>query len=264
MDHFVGISLRLGAKTGLDGLAWAIWKGQSHLNISWVSETARTSWMNIEGCDNAYTLYYKSKALAEEGFSAALGDMLRKLGADTSDETSKPDDVLPLEEGELPEFALPSWSADEADRFIRAKAFPPHGCAAGRIDGDPPKTFHLENLDQFERMCKQSKGQDEDDADEDDSYAKDTHFYSNVGGRCVKVTNGGHCNDLREVSKAVDLVPGVARGAAKRKMRMNEPLIGFNAAQYCTEALESGWLGVEGPFIKKFERKLAQICGLGS
>lgn len=93
------------------------------------------------------------------------------------------------------------------------------------------------------RIASQAGGEAEED-DSDEKYASDTHFYSNVGGRCVKVTNGGHCNDLREISKALDLVPGVARGAAKRKLRMNEPLIGFNAAKYCMEALESGWLGV--------------------
>merc|ERR1719502_1129905 len=40
---------------------------------------------------------------------------------------------------------------------------------------------------------------------------------------------------------------------------MNEPLIGLTAHHYISHALTSGWIGVEGPFIKKFEAALAKI-----
>lgn len=42
---------------------------------------------------------------------------------------------------------------------------------------------------------------------------------------------------------------------------MNEPLIGPNAERYCSGALASGWIGVEGPYVKQFEKHLARICG---
>jgi hypothetical protein len=36
-----------------------------------------------------------------------------------------------------------------------------------------------------------------------------------------------------------------------KKLRMNEPLIGVNALKYCQDVLESGWISVEGPYVKK-------------
>merc|ERR1712039_152078 len=58
-------------------------------------------------------------------------------------------------------------------------------------------------------------------------------------------------------------IPGAALGARK-KLRMNEPLIGPNAERYCSSALASGWIGVEGPYVKQFEKDLARICGASS
>ena len=47
---------------------------------------------------------------------------------------------------------------------------------------------------------------------------------------------------------------------AKKRLRMNEPLIGLTAHGYIQKALSSGWIGVEGPYIKKFEASIARIC----
>ena len=38
---------------------------------------------------------------------------------------------------------------------------------------------------------------------------------------------------------------------ARKKLRMNEPVIGLNAERYCQKALASTWIGVEGPYVKK-------------
>lgn len=261
------LSLRFGAKQGLDGLAWSIWQGAKVLDVSWVGapgtsavELSRSKQLIVESCDNAYTLFWKARPLAQAAFVECLDSL---LGA--AEGLGPAGEIPSVEIGDMPESCLPDWSLEQADRFIRASTFPPIHSATGTIPGNPPQTFHLDNLEQFQRMRQQAAASNSGKIEEEEAqYASDTHWYSNVGGRCVKVTAGAHCNDLRETKTAVDLVPGVARGAAKRKLRMNEPLIGLNASKYCAEALESSWLGVEGPFIKKFERKLAQICGLGN
>lgn len=93
-------------------------------------------------------------------------------------------------------------------------------------------------------------------------YANDTHFYSNVGGTIVLLKPEKDKMKLK-ASKHVVAIPGAAVGGnAKKKLRMNEPLIGLTAAHYVGNALNSGWIGVEGPHIKKFENALARICGV--
>merc|ERR1719456_942667 len=67
------------------------------------------------------------------------------------------------------------------------------------------------------------------------------------------------CRSEDSDSKAV--IPGAIVGGGREKLRMNEPLIGPNADRYCSSALASSWIGVEGPFVKKFEAHLANICG---
>ena len=90
-------------------------------------------------------------------------------------------------------------------------------------------------------------------------YSNDTHWYSNVGGSIVRVNV-----EKRKMRKRGDalVIPGQALATSqKRKLRMNEPLIGLTARHYINEALSTGWIGVEGPHIKKFESALARICG---
>jgi perosamine synthetase len=45
-----------------------------------------------------------------------------------------------------------------------------------------------------------------------------------------------------------------------KKFRMNEPLIGPNSLKYLEEVLESTWLGVEGPFVKRLESMFGDLC----
>mmetsp|Transcript_30047 Transcript_30047/g.36845 ORF Transcript_30047/g.36845 Transcript_30047/m.36845 type:complete len:101 (+) Transcript_30047:3-305(+) len=84
------------------------------------------------------------------------------------------------------------------------------------------------------------------------SYAADTHWYSNVGGSIVKMGDSDIHMPLKTSDKKHKaIIPGAALGARK-KLRMNEPLIGPNAERYCSAALASGWIGVEGPYVKQF------------
>ena len=41
---------------------------------------------------------------------------------------------------------------------------------------------------------------------------------------------------------------------------VNVPLLGGNEKKYVLEALDTGWISSEGPFIKKFEEGMAKIC----
>jgi hypothetical protein len=43
----------------------------------------------------------------------------------------------------------------------------------------------------------------------------------------------------------------ISNSTSSKKLRMNEPLIGENALKYCQQVLESGWISVEGPFVKR-------------
>lgn len=165
------LSIRLGEQAGLGGLGWAIWQGQPQLSVScafdhkhetlaycksavisyvsicpnevsWVAQSERDgqSWfahtqsLDLEPCDNAYTLYWKCRSLAEGSFVLALRDTLSKFGVEldtlpsssTSAAANKEQQVVPpFENEDLPEHCLPEWDADQADRFIRAKTFPP-------------------------------------------------------------------------------------------------------------------------------------------
>ena len=41
---------------------------------------------------------------------------------------------------------------------------------------------------------------------------------------------------------------------------VNTPLLSGNELKYLTECIETGWISSEGPFIKKFEDQIFQIC----
>lgn len=92
-------------------------------------------------------------------------------------------------------------------------------------------------------------------------YAADTHWYSNVGGSIVLVKSE-KAKMKAKASKHEVAIPGAAIAGTKKKLRMNEPLIGLTANHYVSSALTSGWIGVEGPHIKKFEAALSRICGV--
>ncbi|CAE7392535.1 cmkA [Symbiodinium natans] len=136
-----------------------------------------------------------------------------------------------------------SWDEDSVDRFIRAYLFPPHDPAVVEV---PTKkdTYFIENMEQFNdfRMKVLEEGVRDDFTNR--SYAADTHWYSNVGGSIVKMGDSDIHMPLKTSDKKHKaIIPGAALGARK-KLRMNEPLIGPNAERYCSGALASGWIGL--------------------
>jgi perosamine synthetase len=42
---------------------------------------------------------------------------------------------------------------------------------------------------------------------------------------------------------------------------VNEPLLNGNEAKYLAECIETGWISSEGPFVRKLEDGMAEICG---
>ncbi|CAE7203026.1 ogfrl1 [Symbiodinium necroappetens] len=137
-----------------------------------------------------------------------------------------------------------SWDEDSVDRFIRAYLFPPHDPAVVEVPAKK-ETYFIENMEQFNdfRMKVLEEGT-RDGSFTNRSYAADTHWYSNVGGSIVKMGDSDiHMPLKTSEKKHKAIIPGAAIGARK-KLRMNEPLIGPNAERYCSGALASGWIGL--------------------
>ena len=42
---------------------------------------------------------------------------------------------------------------------------------------------------------------------------------------------------------------------------VNEPLLGGNEKKYLNECIDTNWISSEGPFVKKFENKMARYVG---
>lgn len=158
----------------------------------------------------------------------------------------------------------------DADRFIRAATFPPNEPPLVRtLDGDTD--YYIDSLAHYIHFLEKtgSSGSahvaSSTDCQARKEYTADTHWYSNVGGTIVKVQ--AETLELRAKSNLSQqqFIPGQALSkTAKKRLRMNEPLIGLTALHYVQSALNSGWIGVEGPHIKKFEASLARICGVQS
>jgi dTDP-4-amino-4,6-dideoxygalactose transaminase len=154
------------------------------------------------------------------------------------------------------------WDSETVDRFVRASSMPPHK-PAEVIDPSNGDVYLIENMMQYHTFQQKVVG-DGSAAREDmpKHYAADTHWYSNAGGTVIKIGDKNiHMPWKSEESVAQKVIPGAIVGSTREKLRMNEPLIGPNAERYCSSALASGWIGVEGPFVKKFEAHLASICG---
>lgn len=161
---------------------------------------------------------------------------------------------------EAPKMIGLDWDEDTVDRFVRASLFPPHDPA---VVEDPAKkeTYFIENMEQYQEFRLKVLEEGKKKESSSTTYAADTHWYSNVGGSIVKMGDSDIHMPIRTADKKHKaVIPGAAMGARK-KLRMNEPLIGPNAERYCSSALASGWIGVEGPYVKQFEKHLARICG---
>jgi perosamine synthetase len=44
-------------------------------------------------------------------------------------------------------------------------------------------------------------------------------------------------------------------------INVNEPLLNGNESKYVLEAIQTGWISSEGPFVQQFERGMAQVAG---
>mmetsp|Transcript_21910 Transcript_21910/g.55231 ORF Transcript_21910/g.55231 Transcript_21910/m.55231 type:complete len:757 (-) Transcript_21910:724-2994(-) len=163
-----------------------------------------------------------------------------------------------------------AMSLEEADRFIRGCNFPPHEPAMVKskldncdyyVDSMEHYMLHLTSIGKSTAGAPNSSVNLLGDCETTSTkqYSADTHWYSNVGGTIVKVQ--AETMKLRKKNEVAQIIPGQAMSAqAKKRLRMNEPLIGLTAHGYIQKALSSGWIGVEGPYIKKFEASIARIC----
>jgi len=232
----------------------------------WLQEaTSRVSVLNAAGSevgscevpvgkdDSALSLRAKHAVAASKLLNCLIDGegSLPKLASAATASSSK----------EAPNMIVLNWDEDTVDRFVRASLFPPHDPA---VVEDPQKkeTYFIENMEQYEefRLKVLEEGKKKESSSTS-TYAADTHWYSNVGGSIVKMGDSDIHMPIRTVDKKHKaVIPGAAMGARK-KLRMNEPLIGPNAERYCSSALSSGWIGVEGPYVKQFEKHLARICG---
>src|SRR5260221_11315733 len=48
---------------------------------------------------------------------------------------------------------------------------------------------------------------------------------------------------------------------ARASIPVNRPLLDGNETRYILEAIESGWISSEGPFVQEFERRFAAVVG---
>lgn len=163
--------------------------------------------------------------------------------------------------GEAPSSIKLEWDLETVNRFIRARNLPPHDPAVAE-DPEKGETYFIESMDQYREFCAKVLNHDSEGKDGANKvYAADTHWYSNVGGSIIKLTDSDiHMPVKTSEKKRTAVIPGASM-TARKKLRMNEPLIGLNAERYCSTALASSWIGVEGPYVKRFEKQLATICG---
>eukprot|EP00435_Cladocopium_sp_Y103_P058459 s374_g20.t1 len=150
-------------------------------------------------------------------------------------------------EAEAPKQIDLKWDEDSTDRFIRGSLFPPHDPAVVEVPGKG-ETYFIESMEQFNDFrMKVLEEAGTSRGDRPRSYAADTHWYSNVGGSIVKMGDSDiHMPLKTSEKKHKAIIPGAALGARK-KLRMNEPLIGPNAERYCSAALASGWIAKKSP-----------------
>lgn len=171
----------------------------------------------------------------------------------------------PAASGKAPSCISLEWDEEAVGRYVRARLLPPCDPA---VVSEPSSgdTYFIESLEQWREfrvkvLQESSRNDGAGGSLLGRAYAADTHWYSNLGGSIVKMGDSEiHMPIKTSDKKRKTIIPGAAMDARK-KLRMNEPLIGPNAERYCTSVLDSGWIGVEGPYVKQFEKHLAKICG---
>ncbi|KAF4744709.1 hypothetical protein FOZ62_018292 [Perkinsus olseni] len=219
----------------------------------------------IASSDTALTLRFKMLEACRKFATSWIVPVLKTL-VENREQAAPVASVDPLE------VSVESDRA-KASAHFRGMSFAPRCEAiAVRTVGSEGCDFLVDEIGQLDRITEavqEGKGfyqsSPSKKADVSRGFAADTHFYSNVGGSIVKMdgsSEGGCLDDIPRVEVASDAIPGSAvSGSMPKKLRMNEPFIGPNAGLYLARALKSGWIGVEGPWVKKFERRIASICG---
>lgn len=258
----------------------AIWQGcaTSRIVLFRGSQKVKDIHVEVSEQDTAISLRYKQVRSVEQAKILETIEMTDRVSSsdlqnanNNFNEKKSSDSVFVLATSSSSDIIYmdPTAVTDtQADRLIRGMTFPPYDPAVllSEIDGCE---YFVETLDQYlgykaqlgETSSKEattvvSIGQ----SNLIQKYSADTHWYSNVGGSIVKVEAANY-RKMRRKEESVG-IPGQAVGTNKKKLRMNEPLIGLTAMNYVSQALTSGWIGVEGPYIKKFEQHLARICGV--
>jgi len=237
----------------------AIWLGADSSRVTlWdASKEVASLALQISSEETAISLRTKHAAQAAELISALVSGTVDSIAKASSHS------IAAAPGTEAPTCIKLDWDEDTVDRYIRACLLPPHDPA---VVQDPASgdTYFIESMEQYHvfraTVLNEVSTTDKDGAPK--AYAADTHWYSNVGGSIVKLGDSDVHKPIRTSEKKRQaVIPGAALSSASKKLRMNEPLIGPNAERYCSNALSSGWIGVEGPYIRQFERHLAQICG---
>lgn len=249
----------------MQGAPWPefapIWLGRTSSLVSLVKageeEQVTASEVQVGPDETALSLRTKHA----EAAAALLAELLANGGQPKEKKGGSAGEAAAASAGEAPSQICLEWDEEKVGRFLRASLFPPCDPAvvADPTSGD---TYFIESMEQwgmFRLKVLQEGGNG--DASLSRAYAADTHWYSNIGGSIVKMGDSDiHMPIKTSDKKRRALIPGAAMGARK-KLRMNEPLIGPNAELYCSSALSSGWIGVEGPYVKQFEKHLARVCG---
>jgi len=202
--------------------------------------------------ETALTLRKKHLEAAAQVLTSFLG----------KDKAALPPCVEKSVDTSVPSLISLEWKAEAVERFVRAHAMPPQRPAevAHPVTGE---TYFIENMMQYTAFLSKIDSSSADaDEKEAKKYAADTHWYSNVGGTIVKMGDTNPHMPRKSSEGVMKMtIPGATLGGGPTKLRLNEPLIGVNAERYCSSALASSWIGVEGPFVKRFEAHLASICG---
>jgi len=192
-----------------------------------------------------------------------LGQLLE--GAPLPVVTEDRPEMASLSSADFPKMISVEWDDVKVERYVRACTLPPNK-PAEVADPNSGEVYFIESMPQYyvfmSKVFEDRSPQSKDDDSKTKLYAADTHWYSNMGGTIVKIGDRNQHMPRKASEGAMKMtIPGATVGSARQKLRMNEPLIGANAERYCASALASGWIGVEGPFVKRFEAQLATICG---
>jgi len=260
-DSVKKFDLHIGSVTS-EGAPWPefppIWLGHAS---SLVSLTALNEEKCLKGALSVAVTKDDTALSLRAKHAAAAAELLRMLLEGTDMPAASPPEAEVAVPVKAPDTISLKWDDGTADRYIRARYLPPHDPAVVK-DPATGEGYFINDMHQYRTFC--SKVLDSGSAQAEGkakAYAADTHWYAYVCGNFVKVGDSDiHVPIRTSDRKRQAVIPGAAI-SGRKKLRMNEPLIGPNAEHYCASALASSWIGVEGPYVKQLERHLARITG---